>query len=134
MGEDTEFRIVSAPAEHKAELRWHYSYKQRNKVTLLVCLLQIIDWKRNNLTAITEFGVTVTTSNFPNDFSNIADVFNIGSPKLLIRFKCQYPKTTLKYCHKNEKWLANSRELYLWTEQLQYQYRFWTFQTRNEIF
>ena len=63
----------------------------------------IIDRKQNNLTAITEFGVAVTTSNFPNDFSNIAGVFNIGSPKLLIRFNFQHPKTTLKHCQKNEK-------------------------------
>ena len=74
-----------------------------NKVTLIVCLLQIIDRKQNNLTAITEFGVAVTTSDIPNDFSNIAGVFNIGYSKLWIRFSSPYPKTTLKHCQKNER-------------------------------
>ena len=133
VGEDTEFRSISTTSEHYAQLRQHSGYKQRNKVTLIICLLKIIDRKQNNLTAITEFGVAVTTSNFPNEFSNIAGVFNIGSRRLLIRFNSQYPKTTLKHCQKNEKLLAYPRELYLWTEQFQCQYRFRTFQIRNEI-
>ena len=59
----------------------------------------------------------MTTSDFLNDFLNIARVFNIGSPKLLIRFNSQYPKTTQKFSQKDEKLVAYSRELYLWTEQ-----------------
>ena len=61
---------------------WHYGYKQRNKVTLIVCVIQIIDRKQKKLTTISEFGVAVPTSNFPNDIANIVRVFNIGSPKL----------------------------------------------------
>ena len=60
----------------------HYGYKQRNKVTLIVCVIQIIDRKQKKLTTISEFGVAVPTSNFPNDIANIVRVFNIGSPKL----------------------------------------------------
>ena len=106
VGEYIGFRIVSTSTELYPGLRWHYGYKQRKKVTLIVWLLQIIDRKQNILTAITEFGVAVTTSNFPTDFSNIAGVFNIGSPKLPIRLNSHYPKPTLKYCQKDEKLLA----------------------------
>ena len=111
----------------------HYGYKQRNKVTLIVCVIQIIDRKQKKLTTISEFGVAVPTSNFPNDIANIVRVFNIGSPKLLKWFNSQYPEATLKFCQKDEKVLAYSRELYLWIEKFQCEYRFRTFQTEMKF-
>ena len=75
----------------------------------------------------------MTTPNITNDSSNIARVFNIGSPKLLIWFNSQYPEATLKFCRKDEKLLAYSRKWYLWTEHLQCYYRFQTFQTEMKF-
>ena len=112
---------------------WHYGYKQRNKVTLIVCVIQIIDRKQKKLTTISEFGVAVPTSNFPNDIANIVRVFNIGSLKLLEWFNSQYPEATLKFCQKDEKVLAYSRELYLWIEKFQFEYLFRTFQTEMKF-
>ena len=75
----------------------------------------------------------MTTPNITNDSSNIARVFNIGSPKLLIWFNSQYPEATLKFCQKDEKLLAYSRKWYLWTEHFQCYYSFQTFQTEMKF-
>ena len=69
--------------------------------------------------------VSVITSNFPNDSSIIAGVFNIGSPKRLILFHFRYIKTTLKFCQKDEKLLAyyRKRQQKLSLSKLNYTYR-----------